>query len=105
MKTQYEDTPSIVVDEKAIVIQVQGAPKKVIFRRITAKDLIQMERKNKGVEEYELIAKYIERLSVEPGKLTYKEVESLDIADFKKLSEFMTKVSGMADDEEEDEGN
>lgn len=108
MKTVVDDNNNnkadIPVGEFFCDINFEGTPRRIYFRKMTTKDLIQMERKNSNLGDAETTARMIERLSVNPGKITITEVEKLEIKDFRKLGDYVAEMNGMLDDED-DEGN
>lgn len=81
--------------------------KTVIMREMRAKDLLVMEQqgKRKGLGDIEMSFRLMERLSVEPGKITKTEIEALSVKDLNTLSKLLAKMGATGDDLEDDEGN
>jgi hypothetical protein len=74
----------------------------VVMKQMTAKDLLFMERTLSKVGDIERGMRIAERLSIDPGKITFPEIQSLGVKDFKKISELAGKAGGL-DDEDDDE--
>ena len=108
MKT-FTANESLVIDtptEESELFVELSTGRKVFFRKMIAKDLIQLERKNKGLGDTEVTSRLIERLSVPPMAITMPEIENLSIKDFRNLGQYIAEINGLGgeDDDDDDTG-
>lgn len=77
--------------------------RKVVMREMSARDLLFMERNLAKIGDIERGMRIAERISIEPGKITFPEIQSLGVKDFRKISDLAGKAGGL-DEGLEDEG-
>lgn len=75
--------------------------RKVIMREMSARDLLFMEKNMSKVGDIERGMRIAERLSIEPGKITFPEIQKLNIRDFRKVSELAAKSGGVENEDED----
>lgn len=106
MKTQMEDVTANPTSNVAIETfsGTLGNGRQIILRKVLAKDLLEIERqtRRKNLGPIEQSMKMMERVSVSPGKITFKEIEKLTSTDFAILAELLADAGEVISSEDDD---
>lgn len=84
---------------------VLSTGKKVVLREMKTKDMLVMDKqsRSKNLSEIESSIRMIERLSIDPGKITVTEIQELNLKDFRALGDLLVKAGGLQQPEDENE--